>query len=142
MRNVVVFDREGEGDSARAVREKMIHGLLAEWLKIDSMLEERRCRDDYGESWYDVAGEDFIEREIENALDAMKEGEDEKEVIEAARVTAEQKWKDECDKPLVQRNLIEQQLDALGARLARPYEHWNEEEKYVEHLENKYDYRD
>ena len=31
--------------------------------------------------------------------------------------------------------LIEDKLAALGARMMRPYEHWNEDERYMEYME-------
>lgn len=33
--------------------------------------------------------------------------------------------------------LIEDKLSAIGARMMRPYEHWNEDERYVEYMENR-----
>jgi hypothetical protein len=35
--------------------------------------------------------------------------------------------------------LVEDKLERLGARMMRPYEHWHEEERYVEYLETRYD---
>lgn len=34
--------------------------------------------------------------------------------------------------------LIEDKLERLGARMMRPYEHWNEDERYMEYMENRY----
>lgn len=31
--------------------------------------------------------------------------------------------------------LVEEKLAALGARMMRPYEHWNEDERYMEYME-------
>lgn len=36
--------------------------------------------------------------------------------------------------------LIEDKLQAIGARMMRPYEHWNEDEQYMQYMENRYDY--
>jgi|SRR5215469_869370 len=36
--------------------------------------------------------------------------------------------------------LVEDKLEAIGARMMRPYEHWNEDERYMEYMENRYDY--
>jgi|ERR1700741_585030 len=36
--------------------------------------------------------------------------------------------------------LIEDKLERIGARMMRPYEHWNEDERYVEYMENRSDY--
>jgi hypothetical protein len=35
--------------------------------------------------------------------------------------------------------LIEDKLAAIGARMMRPYEHWNEDERYMEYMETRYD---
>lgn len=35
---------------------------------------------------------------------------------------------------------LEAQLHALGARMCRPYEHWNEDEKYMEYMERDREY--
>ena len=34
---------------------------------------------------------------------------------------------------------IEAQLNHFGARMMRRYEHWNEDERYMEYTENRYD---
>lgn len=39
-----------------------------------------------------------------------------------------------------QLDTIEAELDTLGARLMRPYEHWNEDEAYMEYQERDRDY--
>lgn len=36
-------------------------------------------------------------------------------------------------------NLLYAMLEHAGARMMRPYEHWGEEERMVEYLENRYD---
>ena len=35
--------------------------------------------------------------------------------------------------------IVEKMLEKVGARPMRPYEHWNEQEREVEYLENRYD---
>lgn len=41
----------------------------------------------------------------------------------------------ELERMAQQQDLIVSMLNALGARLARPYEHWNEEERMMQYLE-------
>ena len=36
--------------------------------------------------------------------------------------------------------LVEDKLAAIGARMMRPYEHFNEEERYMEYMETRGDY--
>lgn len=37
----------------------------------------------------------------------------------------------------VQLEVIENRIYELGARMMRPYEHWNEDEKYMSYMENR-----
>ena len=39
-----------------------------------------------------------------------------------------------------QLSAIEDMLAAHGARMMRPYEHWNEDERYMQYQESRYDY--
>jgi hypothetical protein len=40
----------------------------------------------------------------------------------------------------VKLEIIEEMLARLGARMMRPYEHWNEDERYMEYQESRSDY--
>ena len=40
----------------------------------------------------------------------------------------------------VKLEIIEAMLEKYGARIMRPYEHWNEDERYMEYQESRYDY--
>ena len=40
----------------------------------------------------------------------------------------------------VKLDVIESLLESHGARVMRPYEHWNEDERYMEYQESRYDY--
>lgn len=35
--------------------------------------------------------------------------------------------------------IVERMLDEMGARMMRPYEHWNEDELMMEYMENRYE---
>ena len=37
-------------------------------------------------------------------------------------------------------SMIEERLEKIGARIMRPYEHWNEEETFMAHAEGEYGY--
>jgi hypothetical protein len=58
--------------------------------------------------------EDFIDSYVDEELNAFDE---------------------RANAPLERQRVIEVMLAAVGARLARPYEHWNEEERMVQYLE-------
>lgn len=36
--------------------------------------------------------------------------------------------------------LVEDKLAAIGARMMRPYEHWNEDERYMQYMETRNEY--
>jgi len=44
-----------------------------------------------------------------------------------------------ANEPYLRLEVIEELLSDLGARMMRPYEHWNEDERYMEYMENRYD---
>ena len=46
---------------------------------------------------------------------------------------------DPNEKDCAKLEVIEETLAALGARMMRPYEHHNENERYMEYMENRYD---
>lgn len=50
-----------------------------------------------------------------------------------------QKIREEDRKQLLRKQAVEELLHSLGARMARPYEHWNEEEHIMEYLERDRD---
>lgn len=87
--------------------------LAFQWSRIHNDAEQRhfmRLSDwDYGN--YDMEPEEW---------EAMKAGE-----------------RLQNDLERVQMEHIEERLHELGARMMRPYEHWNEEEKYMEYMENR-----
>lgn len=37
-----------------------------------------------------------------------------------------------------QLDVLHEELNRLGARMMRAYEHWNEDERYMEYMENRY----
>lgn len=59
------------------------------------------------------------------------------EIAELRESAVENFYKEVDEKkkePLVRMNVIEEMLNVLGVRLARPYEHWNEMESYYEYI--------
>lgn len=144
MKRLVINEIEGESGVARKIREKMLDVLLQNWNKIDALQGRHSFADDDD---YDPMGE-FIEQAIEQAGDELLSSGvsiDDEEAFEKcareAEARAREEWKEEQRRPLIEKDLIEQQIHALGARFARPYEHWNEEEKMIEYLETRYDNR-
>jgi hypothetical protein len=112
MSNAVYTQNESETDEEFTVREEMISSLVNQWNACDRT-QERYCSAVENGEW---DGEWDTEEE-------------EKEFYAQQDRTMETLW--------TRKGLIEKQLQALGARLARPYEHWNEMEREMEYLENR-----
>lgn len=127
------------------IREEMIGKLAAEWNQINRRIEEdswRSHEDMYEEQDY------LAEMCQESVYEAVEEAKDKnpgitKEELRDIRQAAEDKFYEEISKKdqeiYLRRNVIEELLSELGARMARPYEHWNEMESYMEYQENRYD---
>lgn len=148
MLDYVLNHREDETETEREIREEAVRALAAEWNRLTRRIEQQSAYldDEYGgfdreeDQMRDRADDDSIE--AENA--AIESGAT-PEVAAAAREAAfvasmnDQRTALSAvhERPFIQRRLIEDQLGALGARMARPYEHWNEEEAMIEYLENR-----
>ena len=93
-----------------------LDGLMEEWSAINSQIElegfRRQAAIEDGE--YD--GPDF------------DTDEEYKEFEQAER--------DRAQRRQVKLDVIEGLLSAHGARVMRPYEHWNEDERYMEYMES------
>jgi len=132
------------------IREEMIGKLATEWNTINRRIEESSWRsheDRYEEQDY------LAEMCQEQVYEAVEEAKDKnpgitKDELRDIRQAAEDKFYEEIQKKdqeiYLRRDVIEELLAELGARMARPYEHWNEMESYMEYQESKYDneYRD
>lgn len=112
--------------------------LMARWNKLEAQREMRslhECNeyeDDEDAELFAVTAQeiadeqglsdrdarDFVDRYVEEQLN-------ERDAARAAEAT----------RLVQQQALIVSMLNTLGARLARPYEHWNEEEKMMQYLE-------
>ena len=74
-----------------------------------------------------------LERSIERRS-FVEDGQVDEEMMEALEEADERDSKEQ--------GAIEATMLELGARMMRPYEHWNEDERYMEWAENRYDDRD
>ena len=123
-------------EARNEARLKVIQELASKWNAIQERIE-RRYHDaqesiqEYLESCYDEAHY-WACREDASPEDAKKQA-------EAAVAEAKAKINEDHDKMVLELEAVEQILAELDARMARPYEHWNEEEKLMEYLENRYD---
>lgn len=95
-----------------------LNALAEEWSALHSQIEQEGWRrqaiatgeDDYYESDFDT------EEEYEEFKTAQRQ----EDVGQQVRL-----------------DIIEAMLAHHGARIMRPYEHWNEDERYMEYMENR-----
>lgn len=125
------------------VRREMVEKLAAEWNQIHERMERRsfRCRDDYDEEeeYHSEMAEEKAYEAYDAAIEAGKteeEAQQEKDKASEAYYASVRLKESEDSLKL---SVTEELLGELGARMMRPYEHWNEEEKLMEYLETRYD---
>jgi hypothetical protein len=132
------------------IREEMIQKLAAEWNQINNRLENNYfLMEDERDHLADYLAE-MCQESVYKAVCEAKQNNPSisKEELRDVRQMAEDSFYDEISKKdqevLLRKQVIEELLSELGARMARPYEHWNEMESYMEYQENRYDseYRD
>ena len=112
MSNAVFSQNENETDSEFEVRAHMIGCLVQQWDEIDRTQDRMIYSIENGEwdgEFLDEEDQERFQKETERRFESLA----------------------------TRKRLIEVQLSALEARLARPYEHWNEQEREMEYLENR-----
>lgn len=140
------YDEEtGEETLKSRIRREMVEKLASEWNEYHSKIEQRGWMDEEqraNEADYhaEMASEEAYNAE-EKALKAnpnlsAEEIQDIREKAEDAYYEAKKK-RDHMDHDRIE--VIEELLSELGARMMRPYEHWNEDERMMEYMENRYD---
>jgi myo-inositol-1-phosphate synthase len=127
------------------IREEMVNKLAEEWNKIHNRMErlswrERDEIDDEADFHSEIA-----EEAAANAVSfALKENpslsaEEQKQIEEKEKADYYAEVERKANEPYLRLEVIEELLSDLGARMMRPYEHWNEDERYMEYMENRYD---
>lgn len=139
-------EEQAEAVSAEADR------LIAAWNDLERQIDDQRYRRQH-EDWADYVGDLIADAGHDAAAEAETRGEAEgltgealAAYVDAARVAAETEREEQIRRqeraPALRQRLVEDQLAAIGCRLARPYEHWHEEERLVEWMETRHDYDD
>lgn len=109
-----------DSDHARAA------ALAAKWSSLQTQEEERGFR---RQSDYEDGGRDLDVCEDCAACEAGDYSQCEQVKEFAKRAAQIQAARD------LEIELIEDKLDAIGARMMRAYEHWNEDERYMQYME-------
>lgn len=125
------WDREGYYDEAKA----KLDGLMLWWSQLateaerDGWARQRAIEEggydgeDYPHaSWYDLGSDD------PEYIAECKAIDDADAAHRAARNARDEMARSQIE-------FIEAQLHEAGARVMRPYEHWNEDERYMEYAE-------
>lgn len=139
MRGWTLTKEVEESETKAKIRAEMIGKLAAEWNEIKGRMEQRSWaspeeREDENDYWYDI-----LQERLANAgADGPLSKEAEKQIKDA--VIAERRALEREDVERLE--VTEELLYELGARMMRPYEHWNEEERYMEFMEDRYSYSD
>lgn len=138
-------DDNGELTLKAEIRREMVGKLAQEWNDYHTRIEQRGWISDeerYQEADYHacMAGDAAYEA----ASDAEEKNPDiSKEELAAIRQKAEDEYYAEVNKRARLDHeriaVIEELLGELGARMMRPYEHWNEDERYMEYMETRHD---
>jgi len=150
MRGVFIssIERDENGDLSLKgkIREEMINKLAEEWNTLNAKLERESFRSqedlDAEADYFAEMAEDFADTEIDKAIKVYpnltkSEINDFRNQLIKSYMN---KMGDRINEMALRMEVIEQLLSELGARMLRPYEHWNEEEKNIEYLESRYDY--
>ena len=144
MRGFVIENEIEESDLKSKIRQEMIEKLAAEWNAENRKAEKYqfRCDEEIDEE------ADYLACMAENVIDsavgkALHENPNlSKEEIQAISDKAvedyNREYYEKANEALTRMDVIEELLGELGARMMRPYEHWNEDERYMEYMENRY----
>jgi hypothetical protein len=130
------------------IREEMINKLAAEWNDVHTRIEHdswrsREDRDDEADYWGEICCERMDSAEdiaLQKNPNLIKEEREEVRKKASDALSNERRLK-ESEKHM-RLEVIEGLLSDLGARMIRPYEHWNEDERYMEYMESRYEDND
>lgn len=159
-------DSENPREAMRAkIKREMIEKLACEWNILHNRMEQksfdseaREAEDEYLGDCCDNYAHDKIAELLEKGeagfsveqngdfFTNARRHEVPEEIRTAIRLLyskfEEEFWanhKQKIDEDAMRLSVVEELLGQFGARMKRPYEHWNEEEKYMEYMETRYD---
>jgi hypothetical protein len=148
-----ISEQGGDDKCVRcSAREKIIRELASKWNAFNERIEQRSWRPDEDKEaeaeWRADHCANVATSQMENKYKSMTteqyeayfDSEDGKKEYDAL-VDAEYEKLDKKDEEIFhEKHAVEEILATLGARMMRPYEHWNEEEQYMEWAERDRDY--
>lgn len=134
-----------ESELKLEVLAEQINKLTDRWNNLEEQYAARR-HGEYasGESFecsgaeYEMLEEQANDEASERGLDGRDAREYVERRVEELLNECERERERYFEKLVAEQQVIEEMINGLGARFKRPYEHWNEEEKYMEFMENRY----
>jgi hypothetical protein len=133
------METETETDDllARANKE-IIEGLVAQWNQINQQIDRYGWDEDSRALEHDFYADQFQESLFEE-IDLLEQrlgrkltSEEKGDLRERVRAQVEDRQDAHILALHAKRDALEQVLATLGARMMRPYEHWNEEESFMQ----------
>ena len=126
----------GESRFSPEVEEQMskvLTALAERWNRLERSIERRSFVDhEVDEEMMEDRREFERDRAYNEALRSGKSEEEAREEGEEAADSVLSPLEEADDKDLREQRAIEATMLELGARMMRPYEHWGEEERYME----------
>lgn len=138
-------DNDSPEKIKREMKMQMIEKLASEWNDIHNQIERRGWRDDYERDCEDDYHSERIEELEDEAIYEAEQAnpnltKDEKHEIRLkVYEDYDKERRKEENKIYLKREAIEELMRDLGVRMMRPYEHWQEDERYMEYMETRYD---
>jgi hypothetical protein len=131
-------EEDSLAEMKREIKEEMLNKLASEWNTAHNEIEQESFRDrDDRDNEADYLAEIASERGDTVSYELEQQG----KTKEECKIAVEEFYagidKKKNEKH-VRLKVIEELLYTLGARMMRPYEHWNEDERYMEYMENRY----
>ena len=122
-------------------KQEIVKGLVAQWNQIDRQIEGYHY-DEHSREMEDDFFADQFEQQLLEEIDLLEQKLGRKPTREE-RVDLRDKVREEINERqdahinglYAKREALEQVLHQLGARMMRPYEHWNEDERLMQYLE-------
>lgn len=146
----IEYDENDEPTLKHKIREEMVQKLASECNEINNRIEQRSWRDrdelDSEADYHAEMADEFAYSQLEKAeklhnSNGLELSPEDHKLIREKAINLYYEQKASKDNEIhLRKQVIEDLLSELGARMMRPYEHWNEEERYMEYMETRYDY--
>ena len=122
-------------------KQEIVKGLVAQWNQIDRQIESYGW-DEHAREMEDDFFADQFEQQLLEEIDLLEQKlgrkptrEERVELRDKVSAQINERQDAHINGLHAKREALEQVLHQLGARMMRPYEHWNEDERLMHYLE-------